>query len=135
MGRITSKADQKIEKKIVKIAKDVKKQSVYQRKMAGLNLVKSSMLYVQGDEEEGKEIAKIVASVPMNMILSKIKIQIIAAMGIILPALRPLFCMLLPILLVIVIFSAGVHDTKSKYTVSKLKSRGRKMETDGTKIL
>ena len=65
--------------------------------MAGLNLVKSSMLYVQGDEEEGKEIAKIVASVPMNMILSKIKIQIIAAMGIILPALRPLFCMLLPI--------------------------------------
>ena len=53
--------------------------------MAGLNLVKSSMLYVQGDEEEGKEIAKIVASVPMNMILSKIKIQIIAAMGIILP--------------------------------------------------
>ena len=107
-GKITSKADQKIEKKIVKIAKDVKKQSVYQRKMAGLNLVKSSMLYVQGDEEEGKEIAKIVASVPMNMILSKIKIQIIAAMGIILPALRPLFCMLLPILLVIVIFSAGV---------------------------
>ena len=76
--------------------------------MAGLNLVKSSMLYVQGDEEEGKEIAKIVASVPMNMILSKIKIQIIAALGIILPALRPLFCMLLPILLVIVIFSAGV---------------------------
>ena len=107
-GKITSKADQKIEKKIVKIAKDVKKQSVYQRKMAGLNLVKSSMLYVQGDEEEGKEIAKTVASVPMNMILSKIKIQIIAAMGIILPALRPLFCMLLPILLVIVIFSAGV---------------------------
>ena len=52
----------------------MKKQSVYQRKMAGLNLVKSSMLYVQGDEEEGKEIAKIVASVPMNMILSKIKI-------------------------------------------------------------
>ena len=76
--------------------------------MAGLNLVKSSMLYVQGDEEEGKEIAKIVASVPMNMILSKIKIQIIAAMGIILSALRPLFCMLLPILLVIVIFSEGV---------------------------
>ena len=107
-GKITSKADQKIEKKIVKIAKDVKKQSVYQRKMAGLNLVKSSMLYVQGDEEEGKEIAKIVASVPMNMILSKIKIQIIAAMGIILPALLPLFCMLLPILLVIVIFSVGV---------------------------
>ena len=91
----------------------MKKQSVYQRKMAGLNLVKSSMLYVQGDEEEGKEIAKIVASVPMNMILSKIKIQIIAAMGIILPALRPLFCMLLPILLVIVIFSAGVTKTGS----------------------
>lgn len=107
-GKITSKADQKIEKKIVKIAKDVKKQSVYQRKMAGLNLVKSSMLYVQGDEEEGKEIAKTVASVPMNMILSKIKIQIIAAMGMILPALLPLFCLLLPILLVIVIFSAGV---------------------------
>ena len=76
--------------------------------MAGLNLVKSSMLYVQGDEEEGKEIAKTVASVPMNMILSKIKIQIIAAMGMILPALLPLFCLLLPILLVIVIFSAGV---------------------------
>ena len=107
-GKITSKADQKIEKKIVKIAKDVKKQSVYQRKMAGLNLVKSSMLYVQGDEEEGKEIAKTVVSVPMNMILSKIKIQIIAAMGMILPALIPLFCLLLPILLVIVIFSAGV---------------------------
>lgn len=103
--------------------------------MAGLNLVKSSMLYVQGDEEEGKEIAKIVASVPMNMILSKIKIQIIAAMGIILPALLPLFCMLLPILLVIVIFFCRSYDTKSKYTVSKLKSRGRKMETDGTKIL
>lgn len=30
--------------------------------MEGLNLVKSSMLYVQRDEEEGKEIAKIVAS-------------------------------------------------------------------------
>ena len=57
-GKITSKADQKIEKKIVKIAKDVKKQSVYQRKMAGLNLVKSSMLYVQGDEEEGKKLQK-----------------------------------------------------------------------------
>ncbi len=51
----------------------MKKQSVYQRKNGGLNLVKSSMLYVQGDEEEGKEIAKIVASVPMNMILSKNK--------------------------------------------------------------
>ena len=38
----------------------------------------------------------------------KIKIQIIAAMGMILPALLPLFCLLLPILLVIVIFSAGV---------------------------
>ena len=86
--------------------------------MAGLNLVKSSMLYVQGDEEEGKEIAKIVASVPMNMILSKIKIQIIAAMGIILPALLPLFCMLLPILLVIVIFSAGIWRSRTRSNAS-----------------
>lgn len=57
-GKITSKADQKIEKKIVKIAKDVKKQSVYQRKMAGLNLVKSSMLYVQEMKKKEKKLQK-----------------------------------------------------------------------------
>lgn len=107
-GKVVSKTDQKIEKQIIKLAKNVKKQSVYQRKLAGLNLVKNNMLYLKGDEEAGKDVVKTVASVPANMILAKIKLQLIAVIGMILPMLLPLFCLLLPILLIIVIFSAGV---------------------------
>lgn len=107
-GKLASKTDQKIEKQIIKIAKDVKKQSVYQRKLAGLNLVKNNMLYLQGDEEAGKDVAKTIVSVPANMIFTKIKLQLLAAIGMILPVFLPLLCLLLPILLIVVIFSAGV---------------------------
>lgn len=110
-GKAYGKMDKKLEKKIVTIAQNITKKNVYRKHMAKLNLIKSTMMYTAGDQEEGTNIIKSAVSLLLNPIVVRLKIKILAVAGWLL---LPLILLLLPILLIVLLFSAGASSQMSQ---------------------
>lgn len=117
MQSISSKAygfaDRKVEKKVINLSKNIRKKGYYNRKAAGLNLLKSSIFYTAGDQEEKGNIARSAATIVLGKIFEGIKIKIVAAIGWILPFLIPLFIPIL-VLMLIVVAGSVFHSTQNQ---------------------
>lgn len=104
-------ADRRVEKKVINISKNIRKKGYYNRKAAGLNLLKSSMFYTAGDQEEKGNIARSAAAMIFGKIFEVIKIKMAAMIGWILPFLLPL---IIPIFILIIILLAGASSQSTQ---------------------
>lgn len=104
-------ADRTVEKKVINLSKDIRKKGYYNRRRAGLNLIKSSMFYTAGSEEEKGAIAQSVLTITVGKIFEGIKLKMVAVIGKLLPFLLPL---LVPTLIFLIILSATASSQSTQ---------------------
>lgn len=106
-------ADRTIEKKVIRISKNIRKKGYYNRRKAGMNLVKSSMFYTAGNEEEKGTIVRSAVTMIFDKIFEGIKLKIVAVIGWLLPLLLPL---LVPAFILFIILSAAASSQSTQST-------------------
>lgn len=91
---IRSRVDNRIEKKVLKSAKQIKRRAVYSRRKNSLQFFKHLLLMGQGNEGEGTEAVKSAGKLIATPIFAKVQIKLLALAG----------SLLMPLLPVIILF-------------------------------